>query len=62
MLPYLTPERYRTMGFGTEDLDDSELRSHIQRASVAVDRYCSVPMGGLRESRPGGTLLWCSTI
>ena len=56
MLPYLTPERYRSMGMGTEDVDDSELRSHIQRASAAVDRYLGAPLIPDRYSFRGGTV------
>lgn len=56
MLPYLTPQRYRSMGFGTEDLADEELRSHINRASLAVDRFCNVPMVPARYSFRGGTV------
>jgi hypothetical protein len=56
MLPYLTPERYRTMGLGTEDLDDEALRSIIMRASLAADRYCSVPMTPSRYSFRGGSV------
>ena len=56
MLPYLTPDRYRSMGFGTEDIEDEQLRSIINRASLAVDRYCSVPMVPSRYSFRGGTV------
>ena len=56
MLPYLTPDRYRSMGFGTEDIDDEFLRSIINRASLSVDRYCSVPMVPSRYSFRGGSV------
>lgn len=56
MLPYLTPDRYAAMGFGTTSLDDSIIRSFINRASLAVDRYCSVPMVPSRYSFRGGTV------
>jgi hypothetical protein len=56
MLPYLTPQRYRSMGFGTTDQSDEYLRSLINRASLAVDRYCSVPMVPQRYSFRGGTI------
>jgi hypothetical protein len=56
MLPYLTPQRYRSMGFGTEDIEDEELRSIINRATLSVDRYCNVPMVPARYSFRGGTV------
>lgn len=57
MLPYLTPQRYRSMGFGTEEQDDTVLRSHINRASLAVDRFCNIPMAPSRYSFRGGTMV-----
>lgn len=57
MTPYLTPQRYRSMGFGTDDeIEDEQLLSIINRASLAVDRYCSVPMVPSRYSFRGGTV------
>jgi hypothetical protein len=56
MLPYLTPERYRSMGHGTTDQTDEDLLSIINRASLAVDRYCSVPMVPTRYSFRGGAV------
>lgn len=56
MLPYLTPQRYRSMGFGTTDQSDNDLRSLINRASLAVDRYCAVPMVPQRYSYRGGSV------
>ena len=56
MLPYLTPERYRSMGFGTSDLDDEDLLSLINRATLAVDRYCAIPVVPDRYSFRGGTV------
>jgi len=49
--------RYREMGFGTEDQDDAELRSIIQRATLSVDRYLGVPMVPQRFSFRGGTMV-----
>jgi len=57
MLPYLTPMRYRSMGFGTEDQEDAELRSIIQRATLSVDRYLGVPMVPQRFSFRGGQMV-----
>jgi len=57
MLPYLTPQRYRSMGLGTEEQDDTVLRSHINRASLAVDRFCNIPMVPSRYSFRGGTVV-----
>jgi hypothetical protein len=53
---YLTPDRYRTMGFGTDldELSDIELRSLLTRASAAVDAYCAVPKHPNRYSFRGG--------
>lgn len=53
---YLTPDRYRAMGFGAEDLEDSDLRAILNRASRAVDRYCSAPMLPQRHSFRGGAI------
>ena len=58
MLPYLTPQRYRSMGFGTDDeIEDEALLSIINRASLSVDRYCSVPMVPSRYSFRGGAVV-----
>jgi hypothetical protein len=53
---YLTPERYRAMGFGTEDLEDADLRAMLFRASRQVDAYCTVPLVPSRFSFLGGTV------
>jgi hypothetical protein len=45
------------MGFGTADLGDEALRSHINRASLAVDRFCNVPMVPARYTFRGGTMV-----
>lgn len=55
---YLTPERFRTMGLGVDldDVDDVELRSVLERASAAVDSYCSVPLLPQKFDFRGGTM------
>lgn len=55
---YLTPERFRTMGFGADlsDLEDVQLRSAIYRASAAVDAYCAVPLLPQKHDFRGGTI------
>jgi hypothetical protein len=44
------------MGFGTTDQNDEDLLSIIARASLAVDRFCSVPMVPQRYSFRGGSV------
>lgn len=53
---YLTPERYRAMGFGTDDLEDADLRAILSRASRQVDAYCTVPLVPTRYSFLGGAV------
>jgi len=58
---YLTPERFRTMGFGVDLSDpdspsDIEIRSVIQRATAAVNTYCCVPMIPVQFDFRGGTV------
>lgn len=58
---YLTPERFRTMGFGVDLSDpespsDIELRSAIQRATAAVNSYCSTPLVPVPFDFRGGTV------
>lgn len=55
---YLTPERYRTMGFGVDltGIEEFELRSALHAASAAVDSYCNVPLLPQRHSFRGGTI------
>ena len=45
MKPYLTAQKFRTMGFGveTEELTDSDLSILCQRAHAMVEAYCLVP-------------------
>jgi len=53
---YLTPDGYRARGFGAEDMEDSDLRAILNRASRAVDSYCAVPTLPQRHSFRGGTI------
>lgn len=54
---YLTPEGYRAQGFGTEDLEDADLRALLFRASRQVDAYCTVPLRPTRYSFLGGSVV-----
>lgn len=55
---YLTPERFRTMGVGSDldGMEEWELRSILQSASRTVDSYCNAPMLPQRFSFRGGTM------
>lgn len=55
---YLTPERFRTMGVGSDlaGVEEWELRSILESASRTVDAYCNVPMLPNRFSFKGGTM------
>lgn len=55
---YITPERFRTMGVGSDltGVEDWELRSILESASRTVDAYCNVPMLPNRYSFKGGTM------
>jgi len=57
-VPYLTPQRFREMGFGIDisELDDTELMSLISQASAAVDSYCNVPRIPQKHDFRGGTV------
>lgn len=56
--PYVTPERFKTMGFGVDlgSIEDFELRSVLARASDRVNTMCAVP--GLPQPHDfrGGTI------
>jgi hypothetical protein len=56
---YLTPERFRTMGFGVDldDVEDMTLRSILTRASAKVDSFCAVPTRPVPFSFLGGTIV-----
>lgn len=55
---YVTPERFKTMGFGVDldDLDDFEIRATLRRASDRVNTICAAP--GLPQPHDfrGGTI------
>jgi len=55
---YLTPERYRTMGFGVDltGIEEFELRSALQAASATVDSYCNIPLLPQKHDFRGGTI------
>ena len=57
-MPYLTPQRFREMGFGIDisELDDTELVSLIAQASAVVDSYCNVPRIPQKHDFRGGTI------
>lgn len=56
--PYVTPERFKTMGFGVDltEVEDFELRSVLTRASDRVNAICAAP--GLPQPHDfrGGTI------
>ena len=55
---YLTPQRFREMGFGIDisELDDAELLSLCKQASAVVDSYCNVPRIPQKHDFRGGTI------
>jgi len=53
---YLTPERYRAMGFGAADVENTDLLAILNRASRVADRYCAAPDYPQRHSFRGGTI------
>lgn len=55
---YLTPARFREMGFGIDisELDDAELAALIAQASAVVDSYCNVPRIPQKHDFRGGTI------
>lgn len=57
-MSYLTPQRFREMGFGIDisELDDAELASLIAQASSVVDTYCNVPRIPQKHDFRGGTI------
>jgi len=58
-MPYLTPQRFREMGFGIDisELDDSELASLINQAGTIVDAYCNVPRIPQKHDFRGGVIV-----
>ena len=55
---YLTPARFREMGFGIDisELDDEELAALIAQASTVVDAYCNVPRIPQKHDFRGGSI------
>lgn len=55
---YLTPQRFREMGFGIDisELDDTELMALIAQASSVVDSYCNVPRMPQKHDFLGGRI------
>jgi hypothetical protein len=58
MTLYLTPEKYRTMGFGIdlEGIEDVELASILSRAQSIAESYCAVPRLPIPHSFLGGVI------
>lgn len=56
--PYLTPERFKTMGLGLDlsEVETVAIRSAIQRATSAIHSFCSVPTVPQQYSFRGGTI------
>lgn len=55
---YLTPDRFRAMGFGIDlaDVEDVDLRQIIARATALVNAYCAVPMLPANHDFRGGSI------
>lgn len=55
---YLTPARFREMGFGIDvsELDDNEIQSLATQASAIVDAYCNVPRIPQKHDFRGGSI------
>lgn len=58
MTIYLTPDRYRAMGFGLDltNVEDVELRAVLERASALVDAYCAIPNLPQKHDFRGGVI------
>lgn len=60
MALYITPDRFRTMHFGSDlsafDDKDADLAAILSRASGLVDAYCNVPLRPQRHSFLGGSI------
>lgn len=56
---YLTPERFRTMGLGSDlsGVEDIELQATLQRASNLVDSFCAVPLLPSKHDFRGGSII-----
>ena len=57
-MAYITPERFRTMGVGTDlsGVEEWELRTVLEAASRTVDAFCAVPLLPQRFDFRGGTM------
>lgn len=57
-MAYLTPDRFRVMGFGVDltDLSDADFAFAIERASSLVDTYCNVPVIPSKHDFRGGVV------
>lgn len=57
-MQYVSPDRYRSAGFGIDvsDMDDTELRPILTRASALAESYCAVPHLPQKHSFAGGTI------
>ena len=55
---YLTPARFREMGFGVDvsEIEDAELTALIAQATSVVDAYCNVPRIPQKHDFRGGTI------
>jgi hypothetical protein len=55
---YLTPARFRELGFGIDvsEMTDEQLSPLIARASAVVDAYCNVPRIPQKHDFRGGTI------
>jgi hypothetical protein len=58
MTLYVTPEKYRTLGFGIDldGVEDVELASILARAQAIAEGYCAVPRIPHPHSFLGGTI------
>ena len=59
MTLYVTPEKFRTMGFGLDlsEIEDFELASILDRAGGLAESYCGVSMIPVKHSFFGGEIL-----
>lgn len=57
-MPYITPDRFRVMGFGVDlsDIDDADFAFVCDRASSLVDAYCNIPILPTRHDFRGGVI------
>jgi len=57
--PYVTPERFKTMGFGVDldNTEDFELRAVLRRASDRVNSICAAPAIPQQHDFRGGSIV-----